>query len=623
MLLNHLKVSGPVRGRAVRKHGRGFFQWAPAGAAALIVASPAFAQPAAPQLGETVVTATRTPQPLADVLADVSVIDRPAIERSGAVGVADLLARQPGIEISRNGGPGTQTSVFLRGAESRHTLVYVDGVRIDSQSTAGATWESIPLALVERIEVLRGSAAAIYGSDAIGGVVQIFTKKGEGAPRPFLSIGGGTYRTAQVEAGVSGGTDSVDYAISAVHQRSNGFNSRIAAKANIDSDGYRQTSGTARLGVKPVAGQRIEATLLSSETNSQYDGFTPGFDDRNHHRLQTYGLGWNAKWTDHYSTRVLVDESHSRYETSPSSYLTLTRLRNYLFQNEFRLDRQLFTATLERREDHLENAPIDAGRFQNALALGYGFQGDTHSLQLNARHDRDSEFGGQTTGGAAYGYAFTKAWRASVSAGTSFRAPTLYQRFSDYGVAGLQPETGRNVEVALRWHEGPSEGGLVAYRNRVKNLITFGAAGPCASKFGCYENTGSADLRGLTLDGAHRIGLLSVRASLDLQDPRDRDSGHLLARRARRHATLGADYALAGWSLDAEARASSTRFDNAANTVPLGGYTLFNLYATRRLGRDWTLLARVDNLADKNYQLANTYATPGRAFFVSLKWAPL
>ncbi|MEP6557977.1 MAG: TonB-dependent receptor plug domain-containing protein, partial [Burkholderiales bacterium] len=173
-----------------------------------------------PTLGETVVTANRTPQPLAEVLADVSVIDNATIERSGARGVADLLGRLPGIEFARNGGPGTATSVFLRGAESRHTLVYVDGVRIDSQATGGATWETIPLALVDRIEVLRGSAAAIYGSDAIGGVVQIFTKKGEGVPKPFISIGGGTYRTAQVEAGVSGGTDRIDYAISGAHQRS-------------------------------------------------------------------------------------------------------------------------------------------------------------------------------------------------------------------------------------------------------------------------------------------------------------------------------------------------------------------------------------------------------------------
>ena len=587
-----------------------------------LLAPPLHAQTTA-ALQETVVTANRTPQPLSDVLADVSIIDRETIENSGARGIGDVLARVPGIEFSRNGGPGTVTSLFLRGAETRHTAVYVDGVRVDSQATGGATWEAIPLALVDRIEVLRGSAAAIYGSDAIGGVVQIFTKKGEGPPKPFIGLGLGSQATAQVEAGVSGASGGIDYALSAAHQRSHGYNARPIPAANPDDDGYRQTSGTARLGFKPLSGQRIEATWLASELNSQYDGFTPGVDERNHHRLQALGLNWQSQWSDRYRTRVALTDSRNRYETTPAPYLTKTNLRGYLWQNEYRIGRQLLTAALERKEDHLENAPIDASRSQNAIALGYGYAGERHTLQLNARHDRDSEFGGQTTGGAAYGYAFTKQWRASVSASTSFRAPTLYQRFSEYGVAGLQPEQGRNVELGLRWADGASNFGLVAYRNRLSKLISFGAAGTCASAFGCYENTDRAELKGITLSGEHRIDSVALRASLDFQNPRDLDTGNLLARRAKRHATIGADYRAWGWLLGAESQLSGRRFDNAANTVELGGYGIINLYASKRIARDWTVLARIDNLADKPYQLANTYATPGRTLYVGLKWAPL
>ncbi|MEO8249665.1 MAG: TonB-dependent receptor, partial [Burkholderiales bacterium] len=578
----------------------------------------------APTLNETVVTATRTPQPLAEVLADVSIIDRDTIERSGARGIADVLARVPGIEFSRNGGPGNVTSVFLRGAESRHTAVYVDGVRIDSQATGGAIWESIPLALVDRIEVLRGSAAAIYGSDAIGGVVQIFTKKGEqGAPKPFVSLGVGSDRTAAIEAGVSGAGGRFDYALSAAHQRSDGFNSRIAPTANPDDDGYKRSSATTRIGFKPAAGQRIEATALLSELNSQYDGFAPGVDDRNHHRLRTLGLNWQSQWTARYNTRVSLTDSASRYESTPSPYLTETRLRGYLWQNEYRIDRQLLTATLERREDYLENAPIDAKRHQDGIALGWGYAGPVHTLQLNARHDRDSEFGGQTTGGAAYGYGFTKNWRANVAASTSFRAPTLYQRFSEYGVRGLVPEKGRNVELGLRYTERASSFGVVAYRNRLTNLIAFGAAGGCASAFGCYENTAKAKLEGITVSGEQRVGALGLRGSLDFQNPRDLDTGHLLARRSKRHATLGADWRAAGWILGAETQLSAPRYDNSANTVKLAGYGLVNLYVTTRIGRDWSLLARVDNVADQPYELANTYATSGRKFWFGLKWAPL
>src|SRR5690606_24901309 len=162
-------------------------------------------------------------------------------------------------------------------------------------------------------------------------------------------------------------------------------------------------------------------------------------DDHGLNRLGTLGAAWSAQWSKRYSTRLSVSESDPRYETVPSPYLTKTRLRNYLLQNEWREGGQRITATLERREDHLVNPPIAQGRHQNAIALGYGFSGGPHTLQVNLRHDRDSEFGGQTTGGVAYGYGFAPGWRATVAAGTAFRVPTLYQRFSEYGQPALQP----------------------------------------------------------------------------------------------------------------------------------------------------------------------------------------
>ena len=160
-----------------------------------------------------VVTANRVAQPLTDVLADVTLIDEQQIQRSGAVNVADLLARQPGLELSRNGGPGTASSLFIRGADTRFTAVYIDGVRVDSQSTGGAPWEAIALGQVERIEIVRGPAAAVYGSDAVAGVVQIFTKKGEGGFSPYVGVGAGNRRTGKVEAGFSGKTGAVDYSL--------------------------------------------------------------------------------------------------------------------------------------------------------------------------------------------------------------------------------------------------------------------------------------------------------------------------------------------------------------------------------------------------------------------------
>ena len=372
--------------------------------------------------------------------------------------------------------------------------------------------------------------------------------------------------------------------------------------------------------------QRVELSALTSDVNSQYDayGFNPArpVDDHSRFKLTAVGLNWLSQWSDTYSSLLSVTDSRDRYETTPSYYLTETNLRSYLFQNKFQLGEHLLTATLERREDHLSNTPINANRSQDALALGYGWTNQRHTLQINLRRDQDSAFGGYTTGSAAYGFALSPQWRATASAGTAFRAPTLYQLFSEYGVSTLQPETSRNLELGLRYAQGTSRFSFVAYRNLVSNLISFGAAGPCASSYGCYTNTAQAEYTGVTVSGGQQVGQVNLHASLDLQDPRNLATGNLLARRARQYGTFGADTRVAAWTVGTEAQFSGYRYDNAANTTRLGGYSLINLYASTSLSKDWTFLARVNNLTDKNYQLANTYTTPGRTFYMGVWWAP-
>ncbi|KQW57528.1 TonB-dependent receptor domain-containing protein [Variovorax sp. Root411] len=599
----------------------------------------------APTLGETVVTANRTPQALSDLVGDVSIVDRQTIERSGATGVADVLSRLPGIEISRSGGLGNATSLFIRGAETRFTAVYLDGVRIDSQSTGGAGWEGIPLSQIDRIEVLRGPAAAVYGSDAIGGVIQLFTRRGEEGVAPYAGIGFGSNGLRKIEGGVSGKSGLFDYSFGVAHEESKGYNVQPADKRNVvkdgytspDRDGYTSTSGNVKLGFQISPDQRIDATLLTSEIKAGYDAAVsyrtrPPIlfrDDESTNTLRTAGLTWSAKWNDVYSTRVQVTDSQSVYKTQPSFYRTETNLRGYLFQNEFRFGPHLVTATLERREDALENAPtttsklLSRDRSQDAISLGYGFVQGPHSLQLHVRHDKDSEFGGKTTGSAAYGYAITPSLRFTASAGTAFRVPTLYQRFSEYGLATLKPESSRNVELGLQYTEGATQAGIVVYSSRVRNLIGFdGTAKGCASSFGCYSSTARARYQGVTLSGSQRFGDVTLRSSFDFQDPRDLATHNLLARRAQRHATLGADWRIAGWTLGAEVQTSSRRYDDAANSVKLGGYTVLNLSASTQITRDLNLVARVDNVGNKDYQYARLYANAGRTAYVGLKWTP-
>jgi vitamin B12 transporter len=582
-------------------------------------------------LNQVVVTATRSAQPLSDLIADVTVLGREEIERSGAASLPDILARVPGVEITRNGGPGTTTSVFIRGGENRYTAVFIDGVRIDAQNgSGGAIWEVIPLALVERIEVLRGPASAVYGSDAMSGVIQIFTRKGEGGFTPFINTGVGTYATRKTEVGFSGAVEAFDYAIGMGDESSKGFNARPVAGKNGDDDGYNRQSSNARLGWQLARGQRLEATGLSSNMNSQYDN-TLSKDDKNLHQLQTMGLNWQAQWTDAYSSRLSVSDSRNRYETEPSIYKTITQQRGYLFQNEYRLGAQLFTAALERRDDQLDNSgttPATTTRSQNGGAIGYSYVGTKNTVQVQARQDQDNAFGTKNNGSIAYGYALTPQWRATASVGTAFRAPTLYQLNSSYGSTTLQPESSINQELGLSYAQGNSQWSLVTYRNRVNNLITsLSSSTGCSAGSYCYANTAEAEFVGLTLSGRERVGAFNLRGSLDVQDPKDRVTGNLLGRRATQHATLGVDSSWGRWSYGADSQFSGSRYDSSADVVSNPAYTLLNLYAKASVTRDWSVLIRVDNVTDANYQLANdqasfVYAAAGRTLWVGLSWAP-
>lgn len=575
-------------------------------------------------LEPVVVTASRSPEALSSVLADVSVLEREAIEQAGTVGLAELLARLPGVEFARNGGPGAVTSVFLRGGENRHTAVYLDGVRLDAQATGGVLWEQIPLEQLERIEVLRGPAAALYGSDAVAGVIQLFTRRGQGPARPSLSASVGSQGLRQAQASVSGAQGDLDYALSLAGGRSEGENARPGF--NPDEDGWSRRSGSARLGWRLDGVHRLEARLLESRLRSGYDGFLPGVDDENRHRLRSAGLDWQARWDDRAQTRAQVDESESVYESQPDGYRTETRLRNLLLQHAHRLGAHRLSVAVERREDRLVNpatafgARLEGERHQDALGLGWRLDLGDHGLQAQLRHDEDSEFGGQDTGSLAWGWAFASGWRAGASAATSFRAPTLFQRFSEFGRPELEAEKGRNLEASLRWAGDGREASLHAWRNRLRQLIGFGEAGACASPFGCFANTGRAELEGLTLAGRQTLGPVDLQASLDWLDARNEDTGRRLARRAPRQAKLGALARLQGWTLGAELQASAARFDDAANTRRLGGYTLLNLHASARLAAGLNLVARLDNVGDKDHELARTYPALGRRAEIGLRW---
>ncbi|MDY0747909.1 TonB-dependent receptor [Paucibacter sp. R3-3] len=595
---------------------------------------------AAEQIDPVVVTATREPQKLSEVIADLTVITREQIESQGFGGVADLLRNTGAVEMTRNGTPASTTSLFIRGAETRHTVVLIDGVRVDSQSTGGASWNGIPLSQIDHIEILKGPASAIYGSDAVGGVVQIFTRKGvAGKTQLDLGIGAGNLGTRRADASISGGNGMFDYAVSLAGERSDGFNATTPANTFSylpDRDGWRSHSGSLRLGAQLNAQHRVELTALKSHVDGQYDDstFTPDADDHSIQDTRATGLSWKAQWLPALQTQLSVGESKEHYETKPDAYVTDTRVRTVSLNGSYMLAAgQQVTVLAERREDLLDNTGlVTAGvgkRHENALALGYLLHTGPLNVQAFARRDDDSQFGGVNTGTLMAGYEFAPGLRVVASAGNSFRAPTLYQIGTVYGpdlsLPGVQPlnaERGHNVEIGLKYNVGDNEFSATAYRNRVNDLIVFGAAGTCQSTFGCYQNVAQARLQGLSLAAGTKLGIVNLGATLDLQAPKNTATGLILQRRAKTFGTLRADTTLADWTFGGNVQFSGQRYNDAANKQALGGYALLNLEAAYKIRRDLSLQLNVDNAADKPYSTATGYASAPRTVFIGLRYTP-
>lgn len=591
------------------------------------------------KLDTVVTTATRTPQKLSEVLADLTVITRADIERQAASSLADLLRNNGCAEMVRNGGAAATTSMFLRGADSRHTLVLIDGVKVDSQSTGGASWQSLPLSQIERVEVLKGPASAIYGSDAVGGVVQIFTRKGAGRTNADIGVAAGNLGTYKADAGLFGATGIFDYALTGAFEGTDGFNATTPESTFSyvpDRDGHRKRQAMLRVGAQFSAGQRVEALVMRTYTRGQYDGSRsrPLADDISKQDADAARLAWTAQWTPALQTQLSYGESRDRYETSPSPYLTDTRVRSLALTGFYKLTPgQQLNFTAERIEDKLENSGlVTAGvgkRDRDGFGLGWLMSAGAFDLQAHARHDRDSQFGDVNTGTLLAGYEIATGLRVVGSVGSAFRAPTIYQQGTVYGPdlskPGVQPldaERGRNVELGLKWAQGEHTFSATAYRNRISNLIVFGAAGSCNSGFGCYQNVDKARLQGVSLAGATKVADVNLRATVDLQKPTNQTNGLLLARRAKRLGTISADWMLGAWTLGAAVQASGPRFDNATNTRRLGGYALANLSAQVAVSREVKLQFNIDNLFSREHTTAYGYASAPMTALATLRWTP-
>jgi len=611
----------------------------------LVFAPPTFATEQI-ELDDVVVTASRVTQSREKVIADVTVIKREEIERSGADSLTDILSRQPGVQISTNGGPGTSTSLFLRGTNSDHVIVLVDGLRINSATLGTTSFESIPLSQIEKIEILRGPASSLYGADAIGGVIQIFTRKNESAvPHIYGAAGLGTYNTKTAEAGISGSYNNLSYGLNVSSLDTDGFSARRVRSGNFDDDkdGHYKLSFSAYTNLELREGHSLGLQYFESKNRSEYDSGQDNFDNYGRQTLQSYAITSKNQltnfWHSSFKLGVGIDKSDSHVLptafSAPGGVSKFQSEQQQLtWQHDINLPLGQLTLAYDRLEQTVKSTTNYAKTERNndGFLASYLLNDGNHSVQATIREDHNTQFGHYTTGGAGYAYNFTPAWRVSTNYGKAFKAPTFNQLyFPNFGNPDLAPEKSENIEAAIKYEIDNFYAGITIFENRIRNLIANAgpAAGTCTFGGFCPFNINKTEIRGLTFEGLWSItDALSLNGHFTVQSPQDADTDQLLIRRANRYGTINLLHRVADFQWGAEITGSSTRYNDASNLKKMQGYTLVNLTANYRFNPEWKLEVRANNILDKQYVLAYTgntdtspaYNTAGSNLFVGLRY---
>ncbi|MBI5430463.1 MAG: TonB-dependent receptor [Nitrosomonadales bacterium] len=582
-----------------------------------------------------IVTPTRMEQPLNETLADTTVLDEQAIRQSGASDVQTLLRNVAGVEIYQSGGLGNQSSTFMRGTNSSHVLVLLDGVRISSATAGTTALEHIMLDSIERIEVVRGNVSSLYGSEAIGGVIQLFTRRGRGTPDFSASAGIGSHGTKRLAAGYSGSTEATSFSVNAGKVTSNGvsaINTDIAPTANPDNDGYDNTTFNAQVQHAISAGHKLSASFFSTRGDSSYDvsGAWGNAPTDLHHavaNIRKISVASDNRltdtWQSHLSWAQGMDDSKGYLNGAESSHIN-TNNKQLVWQNEVRLaDKQRVNLAVERLEQSVDSNTLYAqtARSVNSMLGGYVAEYGTQQVQLNLRQDHYSDFGVTNTGLIGYGLSFTDSLRATVSISSAFKAPTfndLYAPAAWGSNPALRPERSNSKEVGLRYVSGGQQLHATYFDNRITDLIA-------ADSTWTLQNLNSVHINGAELGYSGEFGNTSAQASLTLQNPRDVSNDQVLLRRAKSFANLGVAHRIGKSTVGGEWQHSSARTDYDINTfarTSLAAYDVVNVTARYELNKVLEFSARVDNLFNRDYMLAHGYNTLGRTLFVGLNYQP-
>ena len=575
-------------------------------------------------------TVTTNRMPSENLLAPTTVITRADIERLQINDLPTLLSRQPGIDLTSKGGWGKDTNLYIRGTSSRHVLILVDGVKWQSATLGETNIQDFPVEQIERIEIVRGPRSGLYGSEAIGGVIQIFTRKGQQGFNPYAKVGYGTHDTKQAAVGVNGGDEDTTYNLSFNHQSTDGINAR--EEKNPDDDGYRNNSFSAKVKHQVNEAISVGANFFRSESKNEFDGPSASGKYTGDAVQQVIGSHASFQVNDSWLVSTQMSESRDQAENFTNSSSTSeidTRHRFANITNTINLNSDnVLNVGLDYDHDHIDSTKdyLETSRDNKAGFISWVGNGDRSSWLLSGRHDDNEAFGTYNTGTAEWGYWLEDNLQIVANYGTAFKAPSfndLYWPSGPYGIGNpsLLPEESTSWGVSFNGNASNFDWGLHFYKTKIENLIEW-APIPGGGGVWTPSNVSKAEIKGVEFEFSTTVLGADVAANASFLNPEDEETGNVLTRRAQRYANLHVDKNWGLWSAGASWKLSGHRYDDAANDTRLGGYGLVDIRMAYQLDSDWSLQANVSNLFDKEYQTADTYNSLDRIGMLSIVYQP-
>ena len=587
-----------------------------------------------PVLGQTqtasdaiVVTATRTPQPAESTLGQTIVITRADIESAGPVDLAQLLRIHANADVRTTGGPGQPASLFLRGTNGNHTLFLIDGLRVNSASLGSTSIETIPLDLIERIEIVKGPFSGLYGSDAMGGVVQIFTRD-DAKPLLRATLGVGNRNAMNANAGVAATEGDTHFTLNAGHSRiraESATNPRATFSYNEDRDPHRVDHVNAKISRTFRNGETLTLSAFQSSGRTDFDGGATT-SNSNRQKISGYQLESRNELSPGWQSRLVVGRGTDdlRYEGGFTAKFKTEQDQVY-WTNELKTDRGFMTVGADARVEKVSgSSPFEIARRETkSVFAGYLERMGSSQLEFNLRRDEEEQFGSRNTGSVSYGLKLSTELQLYAKGGRAFRAPSFSDLYlppdPDFGPSSnplLRPEKSDAAEIGLKYRTPQFMVSLVGFNQKIDDLITFVfGSGP--------QNVRRARIRGVELQGGTRWFDTNMRMAVTAQRPEDEDTHKRLQGRAETLVTLNLDRTWGKWRAATTVTHTGERFDSTteAPASRMSAYTLLDANLRYAIDKYWTIELAIANVTDKRYELAQGYNAPGRLFMLNLKFA--